>query len=155
MLVFRIAKTAYIRDLSGMGARLYGGRWNHKGIAVLYSSETRSLATVEYLVHVPLAYVPDDLSIATLTIPDDIDREDIPLSALPRNWRSFPPPSELAELGTSWVLSNRSLTLRVPSTVVEHEYNVLINPAHPDFSRVVLAEVEKYTFDKRLLRLEM
>ena len=68
--VYRITSTRYSRDLSGTGARLHGGRWNPKGISVVYSAESRALATVEYLVHVPLSLVPRDLSLVTLHIPD-------------------------------------------------------------------------------------
>ena len=151
MLVFRIAKTPYIRDLSGIGARLYGGRWNCPGIAVIYTSESRSLAALEYLVHMSQAYAPIDLSIVTYEIPDDIIPEEIAPSALPKNWRSYPPSSELADLGKEWLLSKFSLLLRVPSAIVEQEYNILISPAHSDSSCVLIAEVENYTFDERLL----
>lgn len=135
-----------------MGARLYGGRWNHPGTALIYTSETRSLATVEFLVHVSSSHVPIDLSMATIEIPGDIVAEEVAVSSLPRNWRDTPAPLELAELGTYWARAHRSFLLRVPSAVVEHEYNVLINPLHADMSRIVLVEVESYTLDERLVR---
>jgi RES domain-containing protein len=152
MIVYRVAKTKYINDLSGSGARLYGGRWNHKGVGIIYASETRALATVEYLVHVPLAIVPDDLSIASIEVPDDVTAREILISELPGNWRSFPPPIELAELGTGWALSNETLLLRVPSAVVAHEFNILINPLHPDMKSAVVSYIENYKFDNRLLK---
>jgi len=143
MQVFRIAKTRYINDLTGIGARIYGGRWNHKGIGVIYSSENRSLATVEYLVHVPLSIVPTDLSIACLEIPDRIIPEQISKADLPSNWRDYPAPPELDELGTNWALANDSLLLRVPSAVVENESNLLINPMHPDINYVIISHTSK------------
>jgi RES domain-containing protein len=152
MHVFRIAKTRNINDLTGAGARIYGGRWNHKGTAVIYASENRSLATVEYLVHVPLSIMPTDLSIACLQIPDRITPEQISIADLPRNWRDYPAPPELAEFGTNWALANDSLLFRVPSVVVENEFNVLINPMHSDMSYVTISHVESCTFDRRLLR---
>ena len=152
MLVYRIAGTGHVRDLTGAGARLYSGRWNHRGTALIYTSETRSLATVEYLVHVSLPYAPTGLNIATIGIPDDIGPEAIELSSLPRNWQDFPAPLELADVGTSWVQAKRSLLLRVPSAVVQHEHNLLINPSHTDMSRVVLVDVERLALDERLLR---
>jgi len=151
MFIYRIARTEHIRDLTGTGARLYGGRWNHPGTALIYTSETRSLATVEFLVHVSPPHAPTDLSMATLEILDDVAPEGVAVSSLPRNWRDFPAPLELAELGTSWARARRSLLLRVPSAVVEHEYNILINPSHADMLRVVLVEVESYTLDERLV----
>ena len=152
MLVYRIAKSEHIRDLSGAGERLYGGRWNRRGSALVYTSGTRSLATVELLVHVSLPYVPTDLSIATIEIPDDERLDELDPSRLPSNWRSFPAPLELAELGTSWARSNQSLALRVPSAAVEREFNVLINPTHPSMERVAILGVEIYTLDRRLTR---
>lgn len=152
MKVYRIATTRYINDLSGGGARRYGGRWNHKGTSMIYTSENRALATVEYLVHVPLSIVPTHLSLATLQISDKITPKAISISDLPGNWREYPVPSRLAELGTNWANKNESLLLRVPSAVVEHEYNILINPLHPDMKHVSVVQIERYTVDKRLLR---
>lgn len=152
MQVFRIAKTRHIRDLSGIGAMLHGGRWNRKNIPAIYSAENRSLAAVEFLVHVPLSLVPKNLSIACLEIPDDIVPEQISMSRLPNNWRGYPAPPELADLGSEWALSRRSLLLRVPSVVVVDEFNVLINPTHPDITRVTVHHVENFIFDRRLLR---
>jgi len=152
VIVYRIAKKRYIHDLSGTGARIYGGRWNHKGISIVYASESRSLATVEYLVHVNLAIVPSGLSISSIKIPDRISPKQISTSGLPSNWREFPAPSELAEIGTKWALANETLLLRVPSAVVEHEFNMLINPSHPDFKHVKIIDTEDCRFDERLLR---
>ena len=152
MRVYRIANTKYIRDLSGTGARMYGGRWNKKGVGILYTSENRALATVEYLVHVPSLSVPTELSIATIHIPDDISPKEIPISYLPANWRDYPAPEELAFLGTQWALSTETLLLRVPSAVVLGEFNMLINPSHPDMKHVTIFCVEAYRFDERLLR---
>lgn len=152
MLVYRIARTPYIRDLSGTGARLYGGRWNHKGIGMVYTSENRALATVEYLVHVPLSLIPRDLSIATLRIPDRLTTKTPAVADLPANWRDYPAPPALADLGTQWTISQETLLLRVPSAVVKHEWNILLNPSHPDMPYVTIAQVEAYAFDTRLLR---
>jgi RES domain-containing protein len=150
MLVYRIAKTAYVADLTGSDARLYGGRWNHRGTPIVCASETRALATVEFLVHVSMPSAPADLSMATLEIPGEIVPEDVLLSSLPENWRDHPPPRELADLGTEWARSMRGLLLRVPSAVVGHESNILINPMHPDARRVVVIEQEPCKLDERL-----
>jgi len=150
--VYRIAKSQYVHDLSGMGARLYGGRWNQRGMGMVYTAESRALATVEYLVHVPLSLIPRDLTMATLYIPDEIIPKTLSIATLPANWRDYPAPSALADLGTQWALSRETLLLRVPSVVVEREWNVLINPLHPDIPHVTIAQVEAYQFDTRLLR---
>ncbi len=152
MKVYRIAKTHYVEDLSGNGARIYGGRWNHKGTRMIYTSENRALTIVEYLVHVPLSIVPTDLSLATVQIPDGITSKEIKISNLPNNWREYPPPSRLAEMGTNWAKKNESLLLRVPSAVVGREFNILLNPLHPDMKHVSIFQIESYTVDERLLR---
>ena len=154
MKVYRIAKTPHTNDISGTGARIYGGRWNLKGSSIIYTSESISLATVEYLVHVPLSIVPTNISLITLQILNEITPKEISVSDLPRNWREYPAPSRLAELGTNWARSNESLLLRVPSVVVEHEFNILINPSHPDMKHVTIFQVESYIADKRLFRSE-
>jgi len=152
MLVYRIAKKDVVKDLSGTGAKLFGGRWNHKGTAVVYTSETRALATVEFLVHMSLSNAPRGLMIATIEVPDKIVPEEVPRTSLPRGWRDYPPPRSVADLGTQWAKAKKSLLLRVPSAVVEQEYNVLINPLHSDMGKVVLLRVEAFELDKRLVR---
>lgn len=152
MIVYRIAKTGHIYDLTGAGARLYGGRWNHKGIGMIYASENRSLASLEFLVHVAHAILPTDLSITAIKIPDSIISKEISIAELPDNWNQYPPPLKLADIGTRWALSNVTLLLRVPSVVVPHEFNILINPSHPDMNQISISKVEKFKFDDRLLR---
>ena len=154
MIVYRIARTRHIRDLSGMGARLHGGRWNNKGIGLVYTSENRSLATVEYLVHVPISIIPENLSIASIEIPNMITQKDVLPGSLPRYWRDYPSPPQLAEIGTKWASSNETLLLRVPSAVVENEFNILINPQHPDMKLISISKIEKFRFDTRLVRLQ-
>jgi RES domain-containing protein len=149
--VFRISRTAHSKDLTGEGARIHGGRWNHRGISVVYASESRALATTEYLVHLPMALVPDDLSIVTIRIPDIARQETIKPSTLPFNWRTYPAPKELADIGSRWARERRCLVLRVPSVVVQGDFNILINPDHPDIVGVKILAVTPYELDKRLL----
>lgn len=153
MKLFRIAKEQHVGDLSGIGARLYGGRWNHKGVAVVYASESRALAALECLVHVPMSTIPRDLEMMELVIPKRIIPENIDPADLPPKWRKYPPPQRLATLGSNWVHSNRSLLLRVPSAVVENEFNVLINPEHEDLKRIRTIGPVRFEFDGRLLKL--
>jgi RES domain-containing protein len=152
MQVYRLANASYIRDLTGIGARIAGGRWNVKGTAVLYTAESRALATVEYLVHVPIAIIPRNLKMATLEVPDAASKATIPTKDLPPNWSRYPPPPELAKIGTDWIMRNSHLMLYVPSAVVPGEHNVLINPSHPEMKQVKILDVEDYRFDKRLLQ---
>ena len=151
MLVYRIAKRQFIYDLSGEGARLYGGRWNKKGTAVVYTSGSRSLATVEYLVHLPISVIPPDVCMAELEIPEPESPELVPLVNLPLNWRIFPAPVELAMLGEAWIQARLSPVLKVPSAVIKDEWNYLLNPRHPRFQAVRIVSVEDWLFDPRLL----
>lgn len=152
MKLYRLAKDRFIRDLTGEGARLYGGRWNRKGTGVLYTAENRSLATVEYLVHLPMTVLPSDLFLAELTIPDGIGFQEIHPDKLPLRWRDYPAPSELADFGEEWVRRGEALLLRVPSSIVAGEWNFLVNPKHPLFDRVLLDQVVPFDIDRRLLR---
>lgn len=152
MKLFRIAKQPFIRDLSGEGARLHGGRWNKKGSGVLYAAESRSLATVEYLVHLPISILPKDVCIAEIHIPNLESVHTVEIKDLPPHWMNYPAPIELPDIGEAWKRDGQTLLLKVPSVVVKHEWNYLINPAHPLFQNVKLLSVEEYLFDQRLLR---
>ena len=151
MLTYRISKEKYINDLSGNGARIYGGRWNHKGSNVIYTSESRALASFEYLAHVPLSMIPNDLCIATIEINTKVTAKIISVNSLPANWKEFPAPNHLAAIGSKWIVENVSLVLQVPSVLVEDEYNILINPSHSDIKYAKIKNVKKYAFDKRIL----
>jgi RES domain-containing protein len=146
MQVFRIAKTKYIKDLTGAGSRTYGGRWNHKGVGLIYTSESRSLAALEFLVHVPASIAPKDLGIVAFDIPPQVKPKKLDLAILPPNWRQNPPPEKLASIGTQWAQSKESLLLRVPSAIIENEFNVLINPLHPDLKLIKLSKPEPFCF---------
>lgn len=138
--------------MTGNGARIHGGRWNHEGSSVIYVSESRALATTEYLVHTPMSLLPSNLKLATITVDKKASVETIDIESLPKNWRSAPAPSTLADIGSHWLHQNRSLILRVPSVVVAGDFNALINPAHPDFKYVGIHAIVDYELDSRLLR---
>ena len=155
MVAYRIAKRAYIEDLSGEGARLYGGRWNRKGTAVVYLAENRALALVEYLVHVPLAVLPLDLCIAEISLPAGAEIADVPAESLPENWATYPAPSALADIGDRWISRNEHLLLRVPSAVVRGEYNLLINPRHVHAKGIEIVSIDPMEIDDRLVRTKV
>lgn len=154
MKLFRISKTKYINDLSGIGAQLYGGRWNEKGVRVIYTSESRSLAVLEFLVHVSMINIPKDISIIQIDLPDNIKPSVINTSFLPLNWKSYPSFDILAKIGTRWLKSGKTLLLKVPSVIIENEYNFLINPTHPDFSIIKKKKAVNFNFDTRLFKRE-
>ena len=142
----RHAATAF----DGEGARLYGGRWNSPGTPMVYASSTISLAVLEVLVHVQEASLLSSYSLIAARF-DDAFVERLDRSMLPEGWRAYPAPSELQRMGDQWVRNQRSAVFEVPSVIVERESNYLLNPAHLDFSSVVIGEPEPFTFDERLL----
>ncbi len=135
---------------SGEGAARFGGRWNDKGVRLVYAATSLSLAVVEILVHVD--ELPQDFVAIRADIPYGAKLERLQAAALPRNWRRYPAPAQLRAIGTAWVHAGRTLALHVPSAVIPQETNLLINPAHPDMRRVVVHKPEKFSFDRRLKR---
>jgi RES domain-containing protein len=149
--VWRLASARYgDRAFDGEGARLYGGRWNHPGTAVVYCSATMSLAALEFFVHVEPDLAPPSLVAMAADLPAGLDVETLEVEALPANWRTYPAPEKLRDLGTGWVRSGRTAVLLVASSVIPHEMNVLLNPAHPDFARIHVREAEPFAFDPRM-----
>ena len=92
-----------------------------------------------------------DISIIEINIIKNVEKESINESQLPSNWRNYPAPEQLANIGTSWLKSKSSLLLDVPSAVVSKEANTLINPLHEDIKEVNLVSIEKFSFNPRLL----
>jgi RES domain-containing protein len=152
MKLFRISKKKYIEDLSGEGARKFGGRWNSKGSAVLYTSQTESLAVLETLVHTSIATMPSDLNLLILSLPDNIKSNTIDVDQLTSGWRNYPAPNQLAKIGSKWLDSGSSLLMEVPSVLVQTEANILINPRHSDMKKVKIKEIRPFSFDMRLLQ---
>lgn len=150
MRVWRITRRAY-QALDGEGARLFGGRWNSEGVPVVYTSSTLSLAALEYLVHVQIEDVPDDLVSLEIDVPDDAGMEQIEIFDLPNDWNQVPDHPACTDLGDEWAASSLGLALRVPSAIIPHESNVLLNPRHPEMPRVNVVAVREFAFDPRLL----
>jgi RES domain-containing protein len=121
---------------------------------VVYTSESQALAALEYLVHLDLQELPPDLTIRPGTIPDGLAVERIDPRSLPADWRRYPAPEALAEIGTEWARAGRTAVLAVPSVVIPDEWNYLVNPAHPEFGRIHIGPVRPFTLDP-LLRLRV
>ena len=140
----RRASTAF----TGEGAAKTGGRWNSRGISVVYTSSTKSLAILESLVHlnppVTFRYVAFPLRF------DESLVEVFSVTSLPADWRTEPPPPSTKALGDDWVKSARSAILALPS-VITGETNYLLSPAHPDFGKIRIGKPEPFVFDPRLL----
>ena len=151
MLVWRVTRKADAEQpLSGEGARRYGGRWSHIGVALVYTSQSLSLAVLEYLVNLPITDLPGDLVSLQIEIPNDLPRVEVTIKELPDNWRTYPSVEELKDIGTDWVRRATVPILVVPSVVIPSELNYLINPIHPLSDRVEILSVDAFALDTRL-----
>jgi len=151
MIVWRICKSKYVSSaFSGIGAEKTGGRWNSTGRRVVYTSENLSLATLELFVHVDPKILPADLMVALAQLPKRYSKTILEPADLPSNWRDFPAPAKLQEIGNEWLAKNSTLALVVPSAVNPIDKNVLLNPNHPQMKLVKLEPPEKFDFDPRM-----
>jgi len=149
MRLWRITGRGRTR-LDGSGARRAGGRWNSKGVAVVYTSGTLALAVIERLVHLDPDLMPVGQVAIEIEVPDALV-ERFPPRRLPRNWRRVPAPASTQRLGDAWVAARRSAVLAVPSVVVPRELNYLINPLHRDAGRIKVVARGPFSFDPRLV----
>lgn len=147
MLVYRLVRQPYARQLTGEGAALFGGRWNSVGHPVIYASEYRSLAVLEYRANNPLPI--QDLMMLALNVPDT-SMQEITIDSLPESWQKYSYESPVAHLGDEWLTQQTSLMLKVPSAIVPEEFNVLINPLHPLMSEVQIEALLPFLIDSRM-----
>ncbi|OKL41572.1 RES family NAD+ phosphorylase [Pontibacter flavimaris] len=150
MIVYRLSRGPYRNDLSGRGAEIAGGRWNSKGTAILYTSESIALCTVEIAVHMPLGIIPKDYYLVRIEIPDTASIKELSEADLPPDWKSFPHANSTQEIGDAFVQEAGQLVLKVPSATVQGNFNFLVNPRHADFHQVKVVETILFEFDKRL-----
>ena len=149
MILYRLVKNTYADDLSGTGARLYGGRWNSKGKATVYMASSQSLALLELLVHLPALIEPKNYFLLEIQVPDNVVAR-IAVQDLPVNWNAMQPPAVLKKIGDNFLAKNKYLLLKVPSAIVPNEFNYLLNVQHPDMAKVKIVKKELFSFDKRL-----
>ncbi|MCO5249674.1 MAG: RES family NAD+ phosphorylase [Chitinophagales bacterium] len=152
MEVYRLSKREYANQLSGKGAAIKGARWNPIGIELIYTAQNRSLAMAEVAVHFTWATLPDDYMMISINIPEDIQIKELSESDLPPNWKNFPHPSSTQKIGSDFVTENKFCIMKIPSVVTQGDFNILINPYHQDFGKISIAKIEKFPFDKRILR---
>lgn len=146
LVTARLAKSAF----SGEGARLYGGRWNRKGVSLVYTAGTQSLAMLEMLVQdEPLRarYV-----IIEARIPKHMTIDRIKVEDLPSDWRDIGAREKLQAIGTEWARKQSAAVLAVPSAIIPAETNYLLNPRHPDFRRIRIGKPQKFETDLRLIK---
>ena len=145
---WRIVKAKHAATaFSGEGARLYGGRWNSAGVSLVYTSSTQALAALESLVHLNPPVIFKYAAIPLEFEADLVEK----VTALPPGWANSPAPPSTRALGDLWAKEARSAVLELPSAIIPGESNVLLNPAHPDFKKIVIGKHVPFSFDPRLL----
>lgn len=152
MHFWRICRRKYAAAAAtGEGARLYGGRWNSRGVRVVYASTSLSLAAMETFVHIEPNLAPRDLVFIRGAIPDALSVPKLDLKLLPARWQRSIGES-LAHFGDDWVRKAANAALLVPSAVIDDEWNILLNPAHSDFPKIRFRAPEPFHFDSRMFR---
>ena len=151
MRVWRIASVTYAA-FDGEGARRYGSRWTRKGLPAVFASATLSLAALERFVHADPDLEPVDLVAIAVEIGTSVAVETVEVGGLPQDWRTYPAPPALAIIGDGWLKAARTAVLSIPSVVIPHERNFILNPAHADFSKLKAHKPEAFSFDPRMWR---
>ena len=152
MRVFRLSKKKYSTELSGKGVAKFGNRWNSKGTEIIYSTQNRALAMAEVAVHLTLATLPSDYVMIEIDIPDDIDIKILKQKDIPVNWNNHPPNISTQKIGDEFIDTMDFCVLKVPSAVVQGDYNYLVNPYHKNFNKITIFEVKDFPFDKRIFK---
>ena len=140
-------------DLTGRGAEITGGRWNRKGLAVVYAASNVSLACLETVVHLGAASLPMNRCLVEIQVPNHVwsSRAILKLAELAVGWDAVPEGKVSLDIGDDWLKKGEAALLEVPSVIVPEECNVLINPRHPDAAQLKAAKVRRWTYDGRLL----
>lgn len=151
--VYRLVKLRYDDQIfSGLGGMYAHGRWTPRGHRVVYTSQSISLAVLEYTLNYKhRGWIPATV-LGRASIPDGVSVEVIALHDLPDNWGDPAAPLVLRELGQAWLETAATAVLKVPSAVVREEWNYLLNPEHPDFTRLRFGKPERFEFDRRSAR---
>jgi len=150
LTVWRIVKHKHAKTaFNGEGARLYGGRWNRPGTAMVYAAGSQSLAILEMLVHLDSPELLKKYLLFRVEVDESLVA-DLDRSVLPKNWKKDPAPMKVQAIGDAWIKSNESVALSVPSVLVPSESNFLINPRHPDFPKLSISKPLNFRFDTRL-----
>ena len=151
MRIWRICKRMHVKGaFTGEGARLFGGRFNHKGTAIVYCASSLALAALEVFVHVEPSELPDDLMSIPAELSDKVKVERIPPNKMPKTWRAAVGPDVLKDIGTTWAQRGQTVALLVPSAIIPEEDNVLLNPTHPDFAKITKGLPQAFAFDPRM-----
>ena len=152
MIVYRFTNTRYKDDISGTGAKLYGGRWNEPGIPALYTSSTVSLSLLEVLVNAQTLKQLQSLALMKIEVPKAIEASVQKLPKLKNGWYEDFDYSKW--IGSRFLKEGENLLLECPSAVIMDEMNYIINPGHKDIKKVRLLTSDEFRFDERLFKMQ-
>jgi RES domain-containing protein len=150
MIIYRFSHKKYAADISGTGSKLKGGRWNFKGIPVVYSSERISLGLLETLVNTSTLQNLVNMKLMEIEVPQNCAMNEIKIEKLKKEW--FNDIEYCQFIGSEILKQNKVLLIKCPSAVVFKEFNYLINPLHVDFKKIKLRDVQNFYFDDRLFK---
>jgi RES domain-containing protein len=149
MILYRFSRSEYANSISGEGARLKGGRWNSKGFPVIYTSSTISLSLLELLIH-SVSYEEIQSNVLMQIEVPDLPAKTLTKISLKQNWQMDIDYSRF--IGNEFLKNKESLLLKVPSAIIPDEHNILINPEHSGFKKVLLVSAKIFEFDGRLFK---
>lgn len=149
--LWRITKAKHADSaFDGEGARRFGGRWNPRGVSAVYLGGSLSLAALETFVHLSADDSALKFVAISIEVPTEIDPSRIAVHELPNKWRSEPPLPATQSIGGDWLRSGASLLLALPSAIVPTESIYLLNPKHPDITRLSIGAPQTFGFDQRM-----
>ena len=150
MRAWRLCKEEYA-DLSGIGASLYGGRWNSPNNPVIYTASSLALAFVEIIPGLRKGIIPKGYVSLQTDIEDYVSKKEISFENFPSGWREGKEAKWFIEVGDSWLQEKKELLLIVSSSIIPEEKNILINPHHPEINLVEIINIKPFTVDNRFI----
>jgi RES domain-containing protein len=148
--IWRICRACYAEyAFSGEGARRFGGRWNSRGVPMVYASTSLALAAVELFVHLEPNQAPSDLVSIVAELPEGDLAIRWDAGILPPNWWGDEP-APMRELGDRWIREKQSLAVFAPSVPIRPEWNVLLNPLYPRAGEIRVLDTQPFVFDARM-----
>ncbi len=141
-------------DLSGKGAAISPGRWNHDAEAVVYSAPTIAIAVLETAAHIDDSGLPLDRYLVEIDVPAKVwkARMTMTVGKLPQQWDAIPAGMASTLVGSRWLADQKSAILLVPSVIVPEEFAALINPAHPHAAATKARVVRKFEYNRLFRR---
>lgn len=153
MELYRITQEVYAGDLSGNGARLFGGRWNSEGFYALYAASSRSLALLETLAHTPAKMLQKKTyMLVTISVPDKLLPRVIDVKKLAEDWDAADIRQYTQQIGDIFLSDKQELLLSIPSVLMPEENNYILNPLHADMKKVRITHSRRIQFDERIER---